>query len=212
MPAPGQVNVGRINALHITFTMPVDASSVNAESVEVIRLGDGYKRAIRKFDFSDDGKTVTIKLYRGLKEGEDYKVVIKEGLRAFDGTPLSKDSPYYEPAANQWCFYFSTASSTKMEYAMIGGKKARLGEELSDVPIHAKIEVLFTRALRPESVNQNTVYLERIHPKQERVTVRVSYNEARRGILIEPYSYLHYQSRYRITISGVRDRLGNIIE
>lgn len=211
-PHQGAVGVGNIIAIQLTFSMPPDSSTINSETIKVIRLRDGYQRAIKNFTFSKDGRTVTIKLYRSLEEGEDYKILIKEGIYAFNGIPLSKEAPYYEASTNSWCIYFSTGSSTKMEYACIGGKRVEPGEEVVDVPIWADIEVVFSRALNPESVSSATVWLEKVEPKQEKVSIEIVYDSARKTIIVKPNNYLHYQSRYKLTITGVKDTLGNILQ
>jgi hypothetical protein len=110
--------------------------------------------------------------------------------------------------------HVSAAVSDTIRLDSIGPRvtRARPAEDASGVPVDANVRAFLSEAVRPVTINGDTVRLVRVG-RTRAVRASVSYAAARHRITIDPRHHLAHGARYKVTVTiGVIDLANNSLD
>lgn len=146
VPASGAVDVPLDTIISITFTVPVNPTTVTPYS---LRLKDAEGRMVGAvLDLSDDGTTVSMEPVMLLAEGKDYTIEVTRQIQDANGIPLDnggKDSLIVSE--------FSTIAIPPTVVAVNPEDHATVSPDL------AAITVTFSEAMDPATITPSTFLL-----------------------------------------------------
>jgi len=186
-PANGSADVPVNAVLEAEFDEPIDGSSVSAASV---RLFDSVGQVTGTPSLDPGGRIVRFVPNAALAVGRGHSVSLS-GLR-----DLAGNQGFYS-------FFFTTGTAADTTAPQVMGVSP--GDGALDVPINARVSVLFDEPIRPLSVDQVTL------TGSGPVDLIRTLSNANRLLTLIPTVPLAANTIYSINIAGIRDLAGNTL-
>lgn len=189
VPANGDVNVARATTVRATFSRPMNAATINAQSF-TLQSGGGNLAGV----LVASGTTATLTLGAPLSFGTTYVATLAASIEDVDGNAL--------PAPVQWSFT-TVADTAPPTVTGVTPAAAAIG-----VPVGTSVTASFSKPLEPSSVNANTFTLTQ-DGAVSKVEATVRYGN---GLAtLTPAAPLAQGVVYNVLLTGIRDFTGNVL-
>ena len=187
----GETNVPTNAVLTIEFTEPIDPQTVTPATVAI--SGDVQAVPVT-LSVSADGRTVSVTPDAPFVPGQSYTLFVNQSIRDLVGLPL--------PASGFVPFAAALESDTIPPQVLLTSPvDGQVG-----VPRNVLLQVLFDEAIDSTSVGAIT-----LTAGPSTIPLVASMGNANRTITLLPPAVLEPNTTYVLTVSGVRDRAGNLV-
>ena len=195
-PKNNAVEVSVYSSINVKFSEPLNPIPINLKQ---FRLLSGRNELDIKIQYNKLEKSVQIIPVKGLEYGNDYTVLVKDGVIDLTGNKLQK--------SYKWSFRTSdredlTPPSILAVYPEIGSEDIDTGVELS---------IVFDEPLDPRSLDEETIFLKDM--KKSKVKMDLKYDEKLKTVVLKPKKALQNSLTYTVFVTTqVRDTAGNRIK
>ena len=187
-PEAGTIDVPVNPQLDVTFTEPVDPSSVTATN---IYINKGNQKITSSMTLGSDRKSVVIKPETSLEGETLYNIVITTGVRDLVGRPLPQT---YRSS-------FTTLDNTVPDMATVVPADGAI-----EIAANSTINISFTESIDPNYLDGITLL-----SGGGAVAANVVLTDVNRTAVLTPIAPLPTNMQYTVVVSNVRDVAGNIM-
>jgi len=213
-PSDGAIDVMANTKVIITFSDPMDSSTVNSTNIKLYKITfNNYVETKTEVNLSSvsldtSGKIATLIPASNLSAGK-YRVVVSGALKSAAGIWMG--DPIQNQNVSTYEFYraeFEVGSSVDSTPPTVLGSWPADGD--TDIPVNpGVINIQFSEGMDPSTINSNTITLKR---GTSAVTGKVEYDPMAHSAFFSPTVILATNTDYTLTISsGVADMVGNTL-
>lgn len=197
-PAPEATGVPLSGPIEATLSSGVDPATINNDTF-IITGAPGSSGVPGEVTYQ--GRKAVFTPAAPLTDGITYHAVLTTGIRDLDGVPLS----------DNFIWSFTTGTTGGGGGGGGGGPDQTPPEIVStspreratDVAIDASVRVVFSEAIRPDTLREETFFI-------QGVPGEISYDDATRTATLKPLTPLAPQTRYQVMLTiQITDPAGN---
>lgn len=192
LPEDQEENIGLETPIQAIFSAPIDTNSINASSF-IVR--EGSNDIAGSFSYLDSAATFIPE--KTLTRDALIHTIITTQVADTDGNTMNQD---YE-----WTFTTRPPTTYEATPPVVIAISPKAGA--SDIPVNAQIYASFSKALNPESINNNTFILQRGSTK---TSGSVNYDDS--TAVFNPSGLLRHETTYTAIITNnIEDLFGNTL-
>jgi len=192
-PANGALNVPRSTTVVVTFSEPAKASTVTTGSFRLLRGGVQQPATV---SLSPDGLITTLTPAQPLADEGVFTVSVGTQVTDRVGHPL----------ASEFRSTFSTPDDTPPVVTSVNPP-----DGATNVPLNAALEITFNEPLDPsQSLVAGVIRLYPYDQPQALVPLDTTLEPGETKVVARPSSPLEDSTQYVLSVSGQRDRSGNV--
>jgi hypothetical protein len=216
-PAHLATGFSRTATIQIDFDLDMDTTTLNTSNIKLIDLSTG-----QLFPAWGTGSTTATatrfqsKPNVSLDTDTTYALVLTTGVRSSANLSLDPTDPHHRSGTlygEAWVIEFSTGatlSTTCIKNTNIGNILGGPTGGQTGVPVNAVIKINFERAMDPNTVNGTNIVLKKSGSSAS-VSVNITYDDVSLTAVITPVSALDYGTTYILTLTNLKDSLGNTL-
>ncbi|MEJ2699742.1 MAG: Ig-like domain-containing protein, partial [Desulfuromonadales bacterium] len=186
-PAPGTVNAPVVSTVHILFSEPARLDTVNSTTIKLLK---GTTQVPGSLQLDADGTGVTFTPASPLQGFALYTVVVSTNLRDRVGRPL----------VQTWSSTFTTVDNVPPTVTAVSPANAAI-----QVAPDAVVRLTFSEAIDSAALDGI-----RMLKGGEAVEARLDQLQGGTVVALTPLSPLATNDVYTVSVSGVRDTVGNV--
>ncbi|MBW3622861.1 MAG: Ig-like domain-containing protein [Armatimonadetes bacterium] len=202
--------------IQITFDQDMNVSTLTAANIKLVDLSTGLLHPGWTAGANTSNATrFQLKPNGNLESGQSYAIILTTGVQSATGRTMDPADPLHRSGTlygEAWVLEFTTGtgplSSATIKNTNIGNRMGGPSGGQIDVPINAVIRINFERAMTASTVNTSNIVLKK-SGNAAPLAVAVTYDDVSLTAVITPASPLEYGTTYTLTLTGLKDVVGN---